>query len=190
MKSDIVHVSTNGDGIAEALKLAERVSAYSSLEKKDAIHLRLFAEEMMGMMTALTGEQEADFWIEAEGGNFHLHLLAITLMDSDKREKLLHYSTSGKNDVTGFMGKVRDVFEKAVIAIQTSNSDHYGTAVIESGGISNFSEWSLSQYRDAVQRKPDDDWDELEHSVVAKLADEVRIRINGANVEMIIDKKI
>ena len=68
MKSDVIHVSTNGDGIAEALKLAEKVSAYSSLEKKDAIHLRLFAEEMMGMMTALTGEQEADFWIEAEGG--------------------------------------------------------------------------------------------------------------------------
>ena len=66
MKSDIVHVSTNGDGIAEALKLAERVSAYSSLEKKDAIHLRLFAEEMMGMMRALTVEREADFWIESE----------------------------------------------------------------------------------------------------------------------------
>ena len=51
--------------------------------------------------------------------------------------------------------------------------------------------WTLSQYRDQVQEAENaaDAWDELEKSVVAKLADEVGIGIRGKCVEMTIHKK-
>ena len=38
-------------------------------------------------------------------------------------------------------------------------------------------------------RAPVEDWDELEKSVVARLADEVKIGIAGHDVEMVISKK-
>ena len=47
--------------------------------------------------------------------------------------------------------------------------------------------------KETVQgRKTDDtieEWDELEKSIIANLADDVTVGINGNNVEMIITKK-
>lgn len=188
MKSDVINVSSEGSGMNEALLQAEKVAAFKSLNKKDTIHLRLFAEEMMGMMKALTGEHEADFWIEADDNACHLHLLASTPMYMEKREKLLSVSTSGKNDVKGFMAKVKNIFEKTIEIMDNSYSEAVGTGIVEPSGYAAFSGWSLSEYRADFEKDYDEQWDELEHSVVAKLADEVRIRINGKNVEMIIDK--
>ena len=185
MKSDVIHVTSKGAGIEEALLQAEKVAAYNSLNQKDSIHLRLFAEEIMGMMTGLTGEQDADFWIESDENCCHLHLLATTAMNSEKREKLLAASTSGKNDVRGFMGKLRAAFESAVDSLGSGYAEAIDSGLVESGSRG-FSEWSLVQYKANV--KNGEEWDELEHSVVAKLADELRIRITGSKVEMIIDK--
>ena len=57
-----------------ALAQAEKVAAYKGLTGKNALHLRLLAEEMMGMMRSITGETEGKFWIEDESGEFRLHL--------------------------------------------------------------------------------------------------------------------
>ena len=51
--------------------------------------------------------------------------------------------------------------------------------------------WSLSAYRNAVEAHRDeeaDKWDELEKSITAKLADEVKIFIRKNTVEMVIEK--
>ena len=49
----------------------------------------------------------------------------------------------------------------------------------------------MNRYVAAVKegRTPAEDWDELEKSVVANLADDVRIGIAGQDVEMVISKK-
>ena len=51
--------------------------------------------------------------------------------------------------------------------------------------------WSLNRYRSAVKegKAPAENWDELEKSVIARLADDVQIGISGQNVEMVIYKK-
>ena len=58
-------------------------------------------------------------------------------------------------------------------------------------------EWSMVKYSDALSSlvKQNDDaakaaWDELEKSVVAHVADDVKISIKGNQVEMIIYKSI
>ena len=51
--------------------------------------------------------------------------------------------------------------------------------------------WSLKAYRAAVAKNRDSEpekWDELEKSITAKLADDVKIFIRGNNVEMVIEK--
>ena len=198
MQSDIIHVTNDGVGIEQALEQAERVAAFKSLSHKDALHLRLLAEEMMGMLRGLTGEREADFWIDDAADTFRLHLKAQTLMNAELRKKLLSASTSGQNSaVKGVMGKIRDLFNRL---LEPADSDFLGSiaagmtydaATVGDMSMMSVNIWSLNQYRAAVQKETDaqEVWDELEKSVVARLAGEVEIGIADRTVEMVIYKK-
>ena len=207
MKSDVITVSSYGEGMEEALRQTEDVALYKKLDKKSALHLRLLGEEMMGMLRSLTGETEALFWIEDnKQGVFELHLETTTVMDTEKRRELLKVSTSGKNSAAqGIMGKIRDVFETMLEPEDRSLPDYYADGLIYSDvGMADdpmrlammtaTMSWSLEQYRESVEAEENgpvkaDEWDELEKSIVANLADEVRIFIKGNSVEMVIYKK-
>lgn len=203
MKSDVIHVTNTGDGIALALQQAEAVAAFKSLAEKDGLHLRLLAEEMMGMLRALAGEKEADFWIEDEEGTFRLHLKAQVQMDSALREKLLSASTSGKNAAAkGVSGKIRDLFSRLLEGINDVDAYAAGFIPIYADVMSVSAAvtvaqstpyiWSFNQYKSgaAADSGKTEDWDELEKSVLAKVADEIEIAISGGFAEMIVYKKI
>ena len=200
MKTDIISVSSRGNQIGSALEQVEKVAAYKGLSGKQALHLRLLTEEMMGIMHALTGEKEADFWIDDEGGVFSLHLSANTEMDSEMRKKLLAVSKSGKNDAArGVTGKLRDLFERLLepgemSIAQSLAAGLYCESLDPEFGVMMLAPddyWSLQKYSDSLDRggKPDENWDELERSVVARLADDVRIGIKGRSVEITIIKR-
>ncbi len=207
MKSDVIAVSSGGEGMEEALRQTEDVASYKKLDKKNALHLRLLGEEMMGMLRSLTGETEASFWIEDnKQGVFELHLKTVTVMDAEKRGELLRVSTSGKNSAAkGIMGKIRDIFESMLAPDDLSPPNYYESGLQYDGfdmtddpmklAMISVTSWSLEQYRESVkaeENSPDkaEEWDELEKSIVANLADEVKIFINGNAVEMVIYKKI
>ena len=198
MRSDVIHVTNEGKGIDEAFRQTEKVAVFKGLESKNAMHLRLLTEEMMGMMRALTGEREADFWIEDEDGEYKLHLRAETRMTGELRKKLLSASTSGKNEsAKGVLGKLRDLFERALEPVDegypifyTAGLEHtgadLGALTVEAAGM-----WSLNAYRASLKRgsAQKEEWDELEKSVIANIADEVKIGIADNNVEMTVFKK-
>ena len=196
MKSDVICVTNNGIGVGDARAEAEKVAAYLALGKKDALHLALLTEEMMGMMLALTGETEARFWIESEKSRVSLHLTATTSMNTETRQKLLAASSTGKNvAVKGIMGKIKDIFQRLVEPVNANPtptialSQGFGadTTAFSSLGVCL---WSLKQYKNAINTgaRPQNDWDELEKSIVSKLADEIQIGIIDDKVEMIIFK--
>jgi len=109
MKTDVIRVSSRGSQIETALQQAVLVAEYKQLPPKNALHLRLLTEEMMGMMRSITGETEGEFWIEDKDGEYQLHLRVQTSMNSVKREKLLSVSSSGKNEsARGLMGRLRN----------------------------------------------------------------------------------
>ena len=198
MQSDIIHVSSGGNGFSEALTQAEKVAAYVELDQKQTLHLRLFAEEMMGMMRALTGDHAADFWIGAENKKCVLHLKAVTRMDGAKRTRLLSVSTAGKNDAAkGFTGKIKDLFERALENLDENCPDAVFThetcpgAFLAGASAVTPGVWSMNRYKAAVQedQRLRENWDELERSVLSRLADEVRISIRSNTVEMIIEKQ-
>ena len=199
MISDIVAITSTGENLNAALDLYRKVAAYSDLSKKGALHLRLLAEEMLSMMRSITGEVSGKFWIEAEGGEYRLHLLVNTALTREKREELLNTSTSGKNEATrSFMGRIRDFFFRGV----NDEIAAYNTSVLGAGAASNgFKpvtdwEWSLLRYQDTLsalkEQAPEaaDAWDELEKSVVSNVADNVQVSIKGFETEMIISKKL
>ena len=200
MISDVIVVSSKGSQMESALNQVEKVAEYKRLSPKGALHLRLLAEEMMGMMRSLTGETEGRFWIEDEEGEYRLHLQAATRMDSSKREQLLAVSSSGKNEsAKGLMGRLRDFFDRGADADMSGFSsplmlpemyEHPTSPALDW-------EWSMMKYEDALSAqikrndsKAQEAWDELEKSVVAHVADDVKVSIRGGKVEMIIIKKL
>jgi hypothetical protein len=200
MKTDIISVSSSGRQMETALKQVEKVAAYKELGHKQALHLRLLAEEMMGMMRSITGEKEGEFWIEDEDGVYRLHLRVTTPMNSDKREKLLSVSSTGKNEsAKGLMGRLRDFFDQSVDDdVASITSPLVMPDMFEQTSMTSLDwEWSMIKYVDVLSAKVKEDdpaakeaWDELEKSVVAHVADDVKVSIKGRTVEMTIIKKM
>ena len=200
MKSDVMIVSSRGDQIDKALNQVEKVTVYKGLTGKNALHLRLLTEEMMGMMRSITGETEGKFWIEDEDGVYQLHLRVETRMDSDKRDRLLSASSTGKNEsAKGLMGRLRDFFDRGADEDISSFTSPllYSDAYEHSSTPTLDWEWSMTRYEEELfNRVRNNDsaareaWDELEKSVVAKVADDVKVSIRGRSVEMIIVKKM
>jgi len=147
----------------------------------------------MAMMRAITGNVNGEFWIEDQDQVYELHLLVRSLMDSNMQKQLLAVSSRGKNEAyRGFMGKIRSFFEPANgVPMFTSG---FGGGIPQMYGAYT---WSMEDYRDELrqyqelgQKKNEEAWDELEKSVVAKVADDVRVSIHGRTVEMTIVKKL
>ena len=202
MKSDVIKLTMAGDGIEDALRAASDSAAYRGLGKKEALHLRLLTEEMLGMLRQITGGAEANFWVTSEGRAFELHLATYPLVTGKMRRELLDASTSGKNEAArGFMGKLRDIMDRALIADDVASpSDYYLRGLIMPANMSdpmayaasaNMVSWSMQHYKTAVEQDSDakEEWDELEKSIVANIADEVKIAITGNTVEMTVYKK-
>ena len=208
MKSDVITVRSDGNGASEALSQTEAVAAFRSLPQKSALHLRLLTEEMMGMLQEITGEKELKFWIEDQDRVFQLHLVATTVISRNKREELLSVSTSGTNAAAkGVMGKLRDIFERALDAEELGGMpDYYARGLVMPSGMAgedpmayalnaDMINWSMQQFRSNLNEdrqanaEAEQEWDELEKSIVANLADEVSISIRGNQVEMVIYKK-
>jgi hypothetical protein len=200
MKSDTIVVSSNGAQMEKALDQAEMVGVYKKLSQKSILQLRLLTEEMMGMMRAITGETTGQFWIEDDANTYMLHLLVDTRMNTSKREQLLAASSSGKNEsAKGLMGHLIDFFDRnADEDVVAFSSPIMMSATHEEGqNIMHDIEWSMLKYRqDIYNTKESNDatalaaWDELEKSVVAHVADEIKVKIRGQQAEMIIYKKL
>lgn len=199
MKSDVIVVSSKGLKIETALDQAEAVAVYKKLSPKGTLQLRLLTEEMMGLIRSVTGETEGDFWIEENDGLYQLHLKVVTRMSSVKREHLLSASTSGKNDAArGFFGRLRDLFDRDADADVVAFTPLMAEGFYDTTGATiPDMEWSMARYRDEVdyRREQHEDaaieaWDELEKSVVAHVADDVKVYIRGDSVEMVIEKKL
>ncbi len=194
MKTDVIVISCDGNNMEAALLQVDKVSAYKDLSVKDSMSLRLLTEEMMAMMRAITGNVNGEFWMEDRDGSFELHLRVITLIDEKRREQLLSTSTSGQNEATrGFMGKIRSFFEPS------NGAPLFSSGLASAGSPEMYSSyaWSMEDYRDQLRQYAEmnkdgsqEAWDELEKSVVAKIADDVKISIRGRTVEMTILKKL
>ena len=190
MKSDVIILAGREDRTEAVLAQAERVAEHQKLSPKGALHLRLLAEEMTSMMRAITGDVNGEFWIQNQGEQYELHLHATTAMDVQKREQLISASTSGKNEAhRGLMGKIRAFFEpvEGIPMVLDVSQDGMNPEMV----------WTMRSYQHQVQlyvrqnlAGAAEAWDELEKSVVAHVADDVKVSIRGRDVEMTIFKKL
>ncbi len=209
MKTRQIFVNNNGEGIVAALDETENFSGYNHLAKQDALNVRLLSEETLGMVRAITGEFSALFWIEGDENSCEIHLHAKTEMNRGKRSDLLSVSTTGKNMAAKtLMGKIRDLIEVSLENYESVDQlqmkygkmgslayGNWGMESMEGSSTAVAQSWSLAEYKKDVHdamgenQFADQAWDELEKSIVAKLADNVRVGIKSDEVQLIIYKK-
>ena len=202
MKTNKIRVSNNGNGWDEAFAETEKYADYRQLDKKQKLHIRLLAEELLGMVNSIAGDFQANFWIDDDENAYYVHLRAAMAMDKNIRSTLLHTSTTGKNAAAKWiMGKLRDVFQSYLVSkndVVNVSSDYYGgfsgNASSEMSAFSSSNLWSLSSYKETVLGEKSENakekWDELEKSIIANISDDVTVGINGDFVEMMVTKKL
>ena len=203
MISGKIAVNNTGSGMNEALDLTDRTAEALSLSKKDSFHLRLLAEEMLGMVRAITGDFVANFWIENDGKDCTLHLSAKSDMDYQKRTDMLSVSTTGRNTARlGIMEKIRGFFEAGLwgmdegFRLQAEYApDIFGYGAlggIDAGMTEAVYSWSMQKYKSDVESsraENPDAWDELEKSIIANIADDVNVGVRRDSAELAVHKK-
>lgn len=211
MQTDIIKISSDGQGMAQALEEADRFAAYARLDHKSALHVRLLTEEALGMVRGIVGHFQAHFWLETARKHgervCRICLKADADVDFDRRQELISVSTSGRNSAAvGIMGKIRELVEIGIQGYDEASryqakqgfgmADYASMGMLDPGVVTDAFYWSLDTYREQVSELGQDSeqaeeaWDELEKSVVAKLATEVRVGIRDGQVELIIEKRI
>ena len=185
--SAICPVDGSREATAAALREAEQFAEATGLTGKPALHLRLLAEELLGVVNGVTEVRDGTFVIELKDGEYRLLLSAQTFpMGEAAERKLLDASSSGENDLhQGVAGKLRMVADWYAKGADRSNR---GTVA---GGFSDdpSEEWSLVRLRNQRSReKKAQKWDEFETSVLNHLADDVRVGLRRDKVTITVHK--
>ncbi len=193
MKSDIMVIGTNQDFTKKALDFTEQYAG--NLPRKAHLRIRLVAEELMNLFRSITGEMEAEYWIENESNIFTLHLDTKTIMFAKKRQELMELSSTKENAAAkGVIGKIREAFELALLPedereAMLSRYSFFGFTSADSMNSTPEDVWKMSDYIAEVNKSDDTEFvqeakDELEKSIIANLAKDVTISIRGDKVSM------
>ncbi len=201
MKTAEIIVTNSGSGMQDALALTERLGVGSGLDLKQILRLRLLAEELFGMFRSIVGQAQANYWAEQEDMTFRLHLKSDVRLTQERRRELLAASSAGENSAARtFTGKIRDMITTALLP-EDDNPTSLSVGLMSLGSPggyragSDYYDWSMKKYIEEVRRDPSAEGeaaearDELERSVIARIADDVSVSIVGSSVEITIVKK-
>lgn len=198
MKSDVCYLNGK-EGRMNVLNEVEKTAGYCGLNHKEGLQLRLLAEELTGMVEGRIGEYSAKFWIEREQHMYKLHLELDRKLSEEDEKSLLETATTNRGQVpTGMMDRIGMFLDNIVrnqgykmeqIArggvVMNGMGSMYAAATQEADGI----RWSLTSYTKEVKKEKEPDRiDDLERSIIAKLADDIVVRIRGSKAEVIVEK--
>ena len=205
VKSGKFMVNSDAERMAAARYATEDFARQANLGRHDTLRLDLLVEETLGMAKTMLEEFYGQIWFTADGRDCEIHFEATAEMDADKKEGLLSVSSTGKNAAAkGFMAKLGEVISGALHSAGRS-IDIYGQETMKYGVV-NMPElmmgnaemmtvWSLQTYRvglnqaRATDEEVEEAWDELEKSIVARLADDVVVGVRGDRIDLVIKKQ-
>ena len=201
MESAKVTLTTQNPNLSEVLSLTEAIGTEGELTRKQNLRLRLLAEELVGLLRGIVGEVSAVYKLERTGKKYLLSLTSDVSMTKGMREQLIFASKNGKNSVTyGFMGKIKEIIAVAllpedveVVPLEQLSDELLGITT-PGGNGGTISEWSMGSYKEALsvngvpKEESREAWDELERSITASIADDVRVSVTGSHVEIVIEK--
>ena len=185
MISERFSVGEGADRMAAIHVITQNFAWQNWLDKKSALRVMLLVEETIGMMNAMVGDYRGEMWLSYEDRICRVHLDVTAPIDKETKQQLLSVSRSGRNVSSGFMTMIgemiTDLLSKVGSAPYTDVPDLYDIAPV----------WTLEGYKAKLSDQTDEQaWDELEKSIVARLADDVIVGVKDDHVQLIIVKKI
>lgn len=197
MRSNVCKIENGIQDLDAILKESEKVAVYNELNHKETLQLRLLCEEIDGMLPKIIDGFEGDFWIDFENGVCNVNVsVELDCFTAEKKKELVNIAKNKKNAAAvGICGKIRslleDLFldETIVKSMDLSlNSMNFSTAYVVGTNYSYL--WSLDKYKNCVDKEEQaEEWDELEKSVIASVADDVIVGVKGKRADIIIVKK-
>lgn len=196
MRSNIFKIQKGAKYLPAILKESEKVAVYNELNHKQTMHLRLLCEDLDGMLPEIISEYTGKFWISFEKGLCKINVsIDVDDFNLKNKDQLLSVAKNKKNAAAvGVVNKIRSALEGLFLGADASDMygvpmNGYGTEAVPVQYVdgSAYSQlWSLNNYKDAAEKK---EWDELEKSVIASIADDIIVGIKGKHADIIIVKK-
>ena len=204
-RTSVITLTNLGADMEDALHITEQLALFRGLDYRAALQLRLLAEELFSILRNIAGDLTASYWIVVQDTLYELHMRTQMNMTQEIREHLLDISTKRENEAArGFMGRLMDkIFMRYLLTADNLNDNpdlkradpEDPVSDPEAGSGAEFTEaWIMSEYRSDIDSRrnqsaeAEKQWDELEKSIVARLADEVKVSMRGVNVEITIIK--
>ncbi len=182
MKSNNIIIDSQSRSFERALEETNKVAAYMGLSVRDAQSQRLMMEEVLSLARSVIGDSQARFWIETEGQQIDLRLATEAVLSKEMRYKLIHSSTSQKNEAAkGIFGKLRDSIEQSLAGSEAAYADE----VIPDEVIPQDLRNDVPNY---VVTDPE--WDGLERKLLRSMADDIKIAIRGRQVDITVSKNL
>ena len=202
--SDKFMLNSDTGRMAAARYATEDFARQIRLSKRDTLRLELLVEETLGMVKATLEDFYGQLWFTAKDGTCEIHFEATGDMDSVRKRELLSVSSTGRNAAAkGFMAKLGEMIFGALNGVGDT-MDAYGAEAIKYGVVHTpetmmptadmMPIWTLQTYRaDLVKVGAEDNaaeaaLEDLEKSIVARIADDVVVGVKGDRVDMIITK--
>lgn len=197
MRSNVCKIDNGTKDLAAILKESEKVAVYNELNHKQTMQLRLICEEIDGMLPNIIDEFSGDFWIDFEDGVCKVNIdLCFEEFTSEKKEELVAISKNKKNAAAaGVGGKIRSALENFFLEPEayatgdmSLDSRYFITEYYANMDYSCL--WSLEHYISTMkEEEKTEDWDELEKSVIASVADDIIVGVKGRQANITIVKK-
>ena len=147
------------------------------------------------MLPNIIDDFSGDIWFEFENGICKVNVsIQFDEFSFDKKERLIGIAKNKKNAAAiGIVGKIRSVIEDFFLdgkSLQpyVVSSGLFNLATGYSEGVDYSYLWSLGQYKNTVKQEQAEDWDELEKSIIASLADDVIVGVKGKQANIVIVK--
>ena len=196
MKSNVCRIEKGTRDLAAILEESERVATYNGFTHKQTLLLRLLCEEIDGMLPNIIDDFEGDLWIEYDEGVCKVNVaIEIPEFNLDKKEDLIAIAKNKKNAAAfGIVGKIRSAIENFFLDEAPIGCFDASFGAFYEAGYSGYVDysclWTLEQYRNQVQKEEQsEEWDELEKSVIASVADDVIVGVKGKRANIVIIKK-
>ena len=195
MRSKVCKIDNGTKDLEAILKESEKVAVYNELNHKDTLQLRLLCEEIDGMLPNIIDDFSGDFWIDFEDGVCKINLsLRFAEFSAKKKEELVAIAKNKKNSAeVGIVGMIRSALED--IFLQDDNIGGGNLSLESRDLITDYYDcmdysylWTLDRYSKQVKNDATEEWDELEKSVLASVADDIIVGVKGKRADIIIVK--
>ena len=173
-RSDTVKMLPGENKLEDALETARDFAEKQKMDMNSSIQMELLTEESVDLISKIMGHAKREFWIEGSAKTYRIHIRAASQIGSaEEYKRMVALSSSGKNAAANSINQ--KITEAMLLGSQQLSRRKKGSKDAKSSF-----EWKLSDEEISEA--------DIGKSILAKVANDVRINILSDRVELIVMK--